>query len=273
MSRRCTICDHPARCETDAALMGNEAYRCCECQLGRLPKDSMEDEQKVGLGLLGEPELWYRRFREYLAQEPPRSLLAIYRATRERKGTKKNGRALSALVDCLPASWAEAKEKYHWRKRADAYDREETDRRIHLRARKQRAHEERELAGSQAMFDKALLTLPTVEEKEEGLDEDGMTKTVVMMPGDPKHFATAARLHAQASANGRLALGMPTQISVSDNNVRMQGGGKMLGVIILPDNHRGKTLEEALPFMEGEVVQHPPATVVVLPDRDPLPEE
>jgi hypothetical protein len=53
----------------------------------------------------------------------------------------------------------------------------------------------------------------------------------------------------------------------------MKGEGKMLGVIILPDNHRGKTLAEALPFIEGEVLPHAPGAAALLPERDPLPEE
>src|SRR5262245_66326183 len=84
----------------------------------------------------GEPMLWFKRFKQWLRQEKPRSFLELYNTERAGKG---GSRALR-----IPHSWDVAKEKWDWQNRADAYDTaeiEREDRELARRRERQRARE------------------------------------------------------------------------------------------------------------------------------------
>jgi hypothetical protein len=151
--------------------------------------------------LPGESSLWYARFRKWLAQKSPRSLLASYNEEVAEKGGKE--RALS-----IPHSWDVAKEKYHWAERAAAWDtaeQERLDRELMEKREQQRA---RELRAAEKLYDKAddLMSLSHLKEVEKEETEAG-EMTVVRLP-DHKAFKTAADLYAEARTNARAALEM-----------------------------------------------------------------
>jgi hypothetical protein len=63
-----------------------------------------------------EPLLWYKRFAEYLSMDPAdRSVLAIYKKDRERRGVTKKPLG-------PPASWSYRSKQWEWRERAEAHD-------------------------------------------------------------------------------------------------------------------------------------------------------
>lgn len=225
-----------------------------------------DDERKPWDRLPEEPELWYRRFREYLDQEPPRSLLRVYKAWAARKGKKRQGKKAPKEIDFFPSTWGEKRDEYHWRERAAAYDREQTDQLLREKEKKRRAHEELEAEGSLLMYKKAveMIALPTVIQEEEAMDDEtGQQKKIVLMPGNPKHFTAAARLFAQASVNGRLAHGMPTHISYSEkkDTGKPNEAPAFVGVLILPDNNREQ------PAIETTATLALPEPVLTLPDN------
>ena len=240
----------------------------------------MNDECKPWGRQPGEPEHWFRRFQQYLDQEPPRSVLRVYRGYLARKGPERSGKTPLEKIDYFPPTWRAARDKYHWLDRASAYDRDQDEERERLKRKAKVAQEERELRSATLLYDKAdeLIAFPTVIREEEAIGEDGNLQKITMMSADPIVFRSAALLYREARANARASLKMPTKIIEKETTIN-QNGLRPLTVIILPDNHRDKPLKEALRYMgeeeEGEIVQQPEPSPIVasLPPRDPLPEE
>lgn len=239
----------------------------------------MDDERKPWDRLPGEPELWFRRFREYLAQELPRSLTGLYRSYCEKRGKNRRGKKPPQLIEVFPHSWGDARDEYHWLERAAAYDREQTEQQLREKEKLRRAHEEREAEGSLLMHQKAaeMIALPTIVREEEAIGENGVPQKITMMPGSPKHFTAAARLFAQSSINGRLALGMPTHVSFTQKEDLTKQKSNVLGVIIIEDNGRRDPLPP-LEFTEAEVEEirseyQRQIGAVELPEKDPVPHD
>jgi hypothetical protein len=159
----------------------------------RLPAD---EERPLWEQLPGENATWYARFKGWLSQDKPRSMLAAYNGERARKGTSK------AL--CLARNWQVAKDKYRWAERAAAWNIAEQERLDQEYEELRKFQVQRELARAAKLYDKGdeLMELPVTKQVDEG--EDG---TVIVMP-DHKAFKTAADLYAEARVNARTALGM-----------------------------------------------------------------
>lgn len=77
------------------------------------------DEQKPWEQMPGEG-LWYGRFKAWLHQKKPRSVLALANHDREQKGRKRSDHAAQ--------NWRSAAEKYRWLERAAAWDKAEQER-------------------------------------------------------------------------------------------------------------------------------------------------
>jgi hypothetical protein len=144
-----------------------------------------------------ENAMWYERFKRWLHQDKPRSILAIYNAERDkaRKGRKKD----------IPGAWDQAARKYRWRARANAFDKAEQ---VHLDqelAKKRERQREKELQAAEKLREKAdaLMELPHL--REEKKDDEG--RVIILIP-DHKAFKTAADLYAEARDHARSALEM-----------------------------------------------------------------
>jgi len=81
--------------------------------------------------LEGETEMWFARFRDFLAMPKPRGLLPLYKDDCEQviqqsavsgssAGRKKR---MNKPPNSAPGSWKDARKKFHWDARARAYDR------------------------------------------------------------------------------------------------------------------------------------------------------
>jgi len=79
------------------------------------------DRQRSDDGEL-EPVLWFGRFQQFLTMGPKRSLLGAYNAERAEQGGSKR--------DSTPKSWDNACRDWQWRKRAEAWDLEQQQRRF-----------------------------------------------------------------------------------------------------------------------------------------------
>lgn len=82
--------------------------------------DNLWDRQRNSNGEL-EPILWYSRFEDYRLMGPDRSLLGAVNLERVKKGQKKS--------NYIPGSWRGAAAKWNWKKRAEAWDASEIERR------------------------------------------------------------------------------------------------------------------------------------------------
>jgi len=148
-----------------------------------------------------EKSVWFERFQRYLRQNKPRSLLAIYNqeCRRARKGAKKT----------LPGAWRAARVRFRWRERIAAYDVAEVARKEREYKHQRDQQRAREMAASQKLYEKgdALIDLPhttqTITET-----KDGTGITVVHEVAAVRVFQVAAKLYAEASAQGRAALEM-----------------------------------------------------------------
>lgn len=67
-----------------------------------------------------EKMLWFDRFEVYRNIGPDRSLLSTYRLVR--KAPLRDGQELS-----IPSSWSQAYHRYHWKERAEAFDKLELE--------------------------------------------------------------------------------------------------------------------------------------------------
>ena len=159
-----------------------------------------------------EPVSWFLRFCAYRAQRPPRSAVAVYRSERERKGTEGNGKKRLDLIDCIPASWAKAKQQYHWRERAEAFDiaeRERHDRELSAKREAERASELK-IAEELRKKARALLELPILKEVVK-YNKDGEVGETRLIP-EFHAFMAANALFVSAKAHARSALMMPDKI-------------------------------------------------------------
>jgi hypothetical protein len=167
----------------------------------------------------GENDLWYFRFRRYLAMGTTRSVMGAFNAERVEQGKAKEPRPSGA--------WTKAAERFAWRERAAAYDahqiaqseaaREEERRREEQEwDRRERALCERAFNVAERMIEKAegMLAFPlierTIEEKKEklidsaGEEMEVVVATTILRPGRWT-FGTAPRLVAGADLIARLA--------------------------------------------------------------------
>lgn len=81
--------------------------------------------------LPNEPLFWFARFRTWLAQDLPRSVLRLYRQEHEKgaigrekagKGEKRRDPTPFLKARTIPHAWRKAKRRYRWLERADAWD-------------------------------------------------------------------------------------------------------------------------------------------------------
>jgi hypothetical protein len=173
----------------------------------------MEDERKPWLKLPDENSLWYERFKAWLLQDKPRSVLSLYNEDRARRG------ALEA--ETLPRTWNEAKERYHWKERAAAWDKAEDERKDRAWAALREAERQEEMKIAGELRDKAreLLELPVTVQKVEQ-DHEGEPTDFLLIP-EHRAFKTAADIMGQAKDHARSALEMP---SVTRNEHSGPGG-------------------------------------------------
>lgn len=146
--------------------------------------------------LPGENGYWYSCFTEWLYSAKPRSFLAIYNARKARKGAKP--------TKTLPNSWNEAKDKFRWQERGNAFDAAEAERVKKEYAERIELQRQRELRASDLLYAKAeaLVELPHLREK---MEMEGVEVVLI-----PDHFAfkTARELFAESKAQARGALDM-----------------------------------------------------------------
>jgi hypothetical protein len=147
----------------------------------------------------GESTEWFRRFCKFRNQLGPRSLLAAHRRELEESG---KGRANLRRV---PSSWDEARVKYCWDARAEAWD-------MHRQQQEDlewdgRWSELRERCWelSELLFEKSksMALMPTVETSIQGVN-GGQT---VIKPCDWSGFRTACEVARTAAELGRQAIG------------------------------------------------------------------
>ena len=155
----------------------------------------MDDKRQPWEQLPGENSLWYGRFKAWLHQKKPRSMLALWKAEKAEKGGK------PAIK--LPHAWDIVINKFHWYDRAAAWDKAEQERLDRELFEKRERQRERELRAADRLYGKAedLMDLP----HERIVEEEEFT---VHYP-DHKAFKTAADLYAEARTNARAALEMP----------------------------------------------------------------
>ncbi len=188
-----------------------------------------EDAAKPWEQLPGESGVWFRRFLKYLQMPEPRTMVAVYReemAQRKKKRFDKTGNRGEKRGDILlksrvPGDWTTAKRKYEWKLRAKAFD--DSVYLEALRQRKQSMQAEilKELDDAERMRIKGreLMDMPVYADEKESTAEhegpDGITihKTVLCLPGDPKHYASGVASLREARVSARLALGMPLVIT------------------------------------------------------------
>jgi hypothetical protein len=159
--------------------------------------------------LPGEPALWYERFRSYLFQGPPRSLVAVYRGMLEEKGANRRGKKPLHEVETIPGYWSIATRKFRWRERVTAFDAAEHARQEREWAAARRAERETEMQIAAELRKKAyeLLALPIVVETIKR-DRHGQDIAWLLVP-EFRAFLVASHLFAQAMKHARNALEMP----------------------------------------------------------------
>lgn len=236
-------------------------------QLRQLPKDLQRDWERQS----GEPAHWYARFYQYLHQEPPRSVMRVYRHYLEQQGEARRGKKAIQAVESLPHGWAAARDKYHWLDRADAYDRWQMAEQEKKREERRLLQEQHELEDAFELRGKAqeLIAFPTTIQEEQAMGEDGQPQHITMMPADPTVFRVAERLYRGARESARISLKMPMRYISKDIDLHTDGLTTAFGVIVLPANDRDKPLPPE--DWRGELARQ--QAVVELPDRDPLPDD
>lgn len=75
------------------------------------------DRQRDSEGKL-EPLLWFRRFEAYRLMKPTRTVMDVYRSYLAGKGRQERAKK----VRRIPGAWHQAKTKWDWKARAEAYD-------------------------------------------------------------------------------------------------------------------------------------------------------
>lgn len=149
-----------------------------------------------------EPNIWYLRFVAWLRSGPPRSLLAVYNAEREKKGQRK--------ADNHPGAWRDVPTKYEWEKRAEAWDKSEAERLAVELSELRNEWRNKELDAAAKLFEKGMT----------GTDQTRLLTVIIpekgTIKGDPAAVRVAAELIERASKLARLALDMPTSRTVNE---------------------------------------------------------
>lgn len=160
----------------------------------------------------GEPSVWFSRFVEYRMQTPPRSAVAVYRSSCERRGAERNGKRPLDTIDCLPESWAVAKKRYEWIGRAAAFDDDQLAKKEieWAAAREEEREEELRLAREMRVKAHELLALP-VKVEQVRYSRNGEEIEVFLIP-EHRAFQAAAALAKEAMRHSRAALEMPDKI-------------------------------------------------------------
>lgn len=152
--------------------------------------------------LPNEPNFWYLRFVAWLRSGPPRSLLAVYNAEREKKGQRK--------ADNHPGAWRDIPAKYEWENRAKAWDDLEANRLAVELSAARNEWRNRELAAAAKLFEKGMT----------GADQTRLLTVIIdgkgTIKGDPTAVRVSAELIERASKLARLALDMPTSRAVNE---------------------------------------------------------
>ena len=242
--------------------------------------EDFDDESKPWERMPKEPTHWFRRFKRFVEQEVPRSLLSVYRGEIAKGGVKRRGKKPLAEVINVPHTWRAARDRYFWLQRAEAYDRWQEQEEARKKVEARRRQEETELTLADLLYRKAmeLLAFPTTIKEEQGTGEDGKPIKILMMPADPMTFRSAALLSREARTSARASLKMPLHYRQREEAALLPSGAAKPLVIILPPNFRDLPLHEALALMgeeteDGEVVQSSPEPLVKLPDRQEVGDE
>jgi hypothetical protein len=183
----------------------------------------MTDKREPWDRLPEENMRWFLRFKAFLNMPTrSRSVLAVYRKEREqaeaeqpagaRKGEKGRDKKEPRT---FPRTWAEAKEKYRWQDRADAWELEE-QRRLDLELAEQRKAElaeETRIAAELREKARAMLTLPIINEVVKR-DREGNEIEFLLVP-EFRAFKTASDMFGQAKGHALRGLGLPDRITES----------------------------------------------------------
>ena len=102
----------------------------------------------------GEPNRWYARFERYRLAGPSRSLLGTVSAEKAEQGQK--------IPNGIPGAWSRAAGQWRWRERAEAWDEQERRRARQARAQEVEEMNHRHIQESQALQNKALQRLKTL---------------------------------------------------------------------------------------------------------------
>lgn len=166
--------------------------------------------------LPGENSLWFGRFKKWLQQPQPRSLLSIYNSERARKGKRSD-------ATTYPHAWGNAKERFHWVARTAAFDTAEQQRKDCEWETMREQERCTELAIAEALRKKAftLLSLPVQVEKE--IRDRNGTPVEYRLMVEFRAFAVAAQLFAEARAHARLGLEMPSTFAHHELTGRDRG--------------------------------------------------
>lgn len=175
-------------------------------------------EKKAWDKLPDEKTVWFLRFRAWLLMEGTRSVLGAYTAEREKNGTRKN-----KTINYIPEAWSNAKVKFRWIERAEAFDaeqrkkedkareeQEERERLERIAAQKHEEQEEQRLANVLRVKAEKILDLP---EKQEVIkyNHDGAIIDYTLIP-EFRAFQAANALLQTAKNHARAGLRMTDKV-------------------------------------------------------------
>lgn len=165
----------------------------------------MSDEKKPWHKQPQEPSFWFERFKKWLKQDKPRSLLSIWNQDREQRGLKR--------TDTVATNWRLAFEKYQWAERGEAWDKAEQERKDKEWKEKREQQRLNELDDAADLRGKAkeMVALPvTAEMGRSGgeWDEPQAGAITVIKPANSQTFKHAAEIFLASSTLARKALGM-----------------------------------------------------------------
>jgi len=176
----------------------------------------------------GEPNRWYARFERYRLAGPSRSLLGTVSAEKAEQGQK--------IPNGIPGAWSRAAGQWRWRERAEAWDEQERRRARQARAQEVEEMNHRHIQESQALQNKALQRLKT-------LNLDDLSAADVL-----RYFVEATKLERSARGEPETIVGVDAQAKVEHrgdpaNPLALKVEGLELNLTALSVNDLEKLLE------------------------------
>jgi hypothetical protein len=194
-----------------------------------------ESEGQPWFKLPEENALWFGRFKEWLRQTPPRSVLALYNQERARRGARSD-------AFTLPSAWVRAKARYQWIARVEAWDAAEQERLDRALTERREAERQTELRIAEELREKAraLLALPVTVEMVKR-NREGQEVAFLLIP-EFRAFKVASDILGQAKAHARTALEMPDKFDRQELVGKDSGPVETKAVGSTPEERLGRLL-------------------------------